>query len=256
VTDPISLAVSTAQQAIAWAKQIADNSRNKREATAARTIAYAGVIVADIRGLHAASEHLLRPLTTFRTAEWTPEDRQAWIEEARNYDGSRDIMTDMNQRMGALVRLPLGTDDEARALRSRLIDLAADVAHTGQSEAKPEKELDEHTEPLEWRKAAQRYNELGLREFGASWSWGGPDMLIKNFLPALMWLVAHADEENDDQVKTLRAMANGLRATRTLATGEPMERVVRDADEIFGALSGHLLGKYPKLPEPEWRPAG
>jgi hypothetical protein len=81
-------------------------------------------------------------------------------------------------------------------------------------------------------------------------------MLLKNFLPALMWLVIHADEKNPDNVKALRAIANGLRATRTLSGDEPMERVVRDADEIFGALSGHLLGKHPRLPDPEWRRAG
>jgi hypothetical protein len=70
--------------------------------------------------------------------EWTPERRQAWIEQARSFDRSRDSWSDLNQRIFALREVPLETDGEALALRSRLIRLAEEVAHTGHSEASPE----------------------------------------------------------------------------------------------------------------------
>jgi hypothetical protein len=138
----------------------------------ARTIAYAGAIVAEMRGLHDASEDLLHPRTTFRAAEWTSERRQAWIEQARSFDRSRDICSDLNRRIFALRELPLGTDGEALVLRSRLLGLAEEVAHTGQSEASPE-ELHERTDGLDWHQAADGYLRLCADEFGASWNWSG-----------------------------------------------------------------------------------
>lgn len=208
-----------------------------------------------MRGLHTASEDLLQSLTTFRAAEWTPERRQAWIEQARSFDRSRDIWADLSQRIFALRELPLGTDGEALALRSRLIGLAEEVAHTGQSEASPE-ELRGRTEGLDWHQAGTAICGSAPTSSAPVGARGGPDVLLKNFLPALMWVVTHADDAHPEHVKALRAIANGLRVTRTLASDEPIERVVRDADEIFGSLSGHLLGNHPKLPEPEWRRAG
>jgi hypothetical protein len=79
---------------------------------------------------------------------------------------------------------------------------------------------------------------------------GSPDLLIQNYLPALLWLVRHG--EDPEQITELRALAQGLLVTRSKRADKKLADVVREAEVTFGTLTGLLLRKYPDIPSPTW----
>jgi hypothetical protein len=81
-----------------------------------------------------------------------------------------------------------------------------------------------------------------------------PDLLIQNYLPALFWLIRHA--EKPEEVEKLRELARGLLVTRTKRGDRPLHDVVWDADETFGKLTGLLRKEYSDIETPTWAEAG
>jgi hypothetical protein len=72
------------------------------------------------------------------------------------------------------------------------------------------------------------------------------------YLPALLWLVRHADADHPEQVEALRKLADGLLITRSDRGDQPLEELVQETEIAFGRLTGLLTEKYPELPRPTW----
>jgi hypothetical protein len=81
---------------------------------------------------------------------------------------------------------------------------------------------------------------------------GSPDLIIRTFLGALLWLIRNAGDDRPETVDDLRMMASGLLITRSKAGAQPIEVVVGEALRAFGTLMGLLERQYPELGQPRW----
>ena len=243
----IGFAYAVAKDGATWLAEFLARRRSRKVAAAANVLYDSGVIVAELRGLRDRMRELFVPLSMFNPEDWPKKRRSEWIEHLRTFASSGPEFGVMDEHATALSELEV--PDDAAALSARLVELAANVTHLGEAEPA-------QAEPTErWLTDIGEYHALGRKEEGDALfrsGPGSPDVLIQNYLPALLWLVRHADEKHPEQLEALRKLAHGLLVTRTRRADRSLDDVVRDAETTFGALTGRLTRTYPEIPPPTW----
>ena len=230
-----------------WLESLRQKHLSARADAAGHVVYSAGSIVVALRALWTALADLLHPLTMFNPRDWPAERRTEWVRAAHEFDRGPDTFHMLNEHTGELQDLKPPTET-ARTLRSVLVGIAEDVAHTGQTGSRTE--IEARIASVNWRAAVEPYFAIAAEQEGGRLVHQGPDLLIRNYLPVVIWLVRHAGDKK--QVESLRHMASGLLTTRSLERDRPLDELLAVAEETFGALRAHLLNKYPRLPYPHW----
>lgn len=240
--------------------------RDKRLAAAANALYEAGAVVVAMRALRDSMRALLSPLVGFNPLDWTPERRAAWIAGLRKFVGEATVFGIVNEHAVTLGELRLPSTD-IEGLRDELVRLAGNVTHVYEEElmlrsgvgtlADPESELKQRLLGSFHGRLGD-YERKGRAEEGdATFQWepGAPDLLINMYLPALLWLVRHADDSHPEQVEALRALASSLLVTRSKLGDQKLADVVKQTEVVFGKMKGKLYNKYPGLPTLTWMDA-
>ncbi len=264
---------SLTNDAVNWVDRVITRKRDRRMAAAANAIKHAGLIVSELRGLRDYMKNLFVPLENFNPVDWPPERRTDEIQKLLMFSAVLPAFGYMAQYASALAgadltelvkALPAGEsdDEDPVMLRDRLVELTWDVTHVGDSvgslsdEDEVNQSLRDRVTELDWTAELTEYVRRGNEEEGdAIVRAGSPDMLIQHFLPALIWLVRHADVDHMEQVRALRKLSNGLSRTRTRANSESLELVVGEAERILGHFIGLVEKAYPDMPQATWTSA-
>jgi hypothetical protein len=236
-----------------WLDKILTRKHARKVAAAAHIIYYAGLIIAAMRGLREEMKSLLEPLRNFNPIDWPNERRASWIAELRAFAYRATTFGQMRGHAETLRTLTVEPEEQVVPLRDKIVKLASNVAHLEELDqvgANPE--IGARAAALSWDAALAEYHRKGLEEEGGGTVIGGPDALVQWYLPALAWLVRHADSDHPEQIKALRVLAHGLLVTRSERGDRPLQEVVQEAETTFGRLTGLLVEKYPDLPRPTW----
>jgi len=214
----------------------------------------AGVIVVLLRTQRERLYQALGPLRDFRPHEW-PEARRR-----ESISGIREVIHDparwyeaIHSHIGTLERLTAEPKDEVDPLRDEIGANARNITSLGYTIYDQPGEQADRPFMLDFR----TYLEKG-REARSSWKDDvhpnaplvGPDVLIRDSLPALFWLIENAQTEKE--MDDLRRLADLLLRTRSRRDDEELDQVVRASVSAFGELKGVLQARYPELPAPSW----
>lgn len=194
----MSVAVSATREGANWIDRILTRRHSKKVAAAAHLLYNAGVIVVEMRGLRDQMKGLLRPLSLFNPTDWPEERRASWIEKLRSFAHDLPAFGVINQHAMALQQLS-APSKEIEELRDRLVELARNVTHLGEGDSvnrtRRTSGVDRRSS-AQWHADVGEYQLKGREEEGDATFRGGPDVpdeLIQMYLPALLWLVRHAD---------------------------------------------------------------
>jgi hypothetical protein len=244
--------VAAANAGANWLDKILTRKHTRKVAAAANIIYYTGLILAAMRGLRDEMKALLEPLRSFNPIDWRDERRASWIAQLGAFAYGAATFGQMRGHAETLRELTVDPKEQVVPLRDQIISLASNVAHLEEPDRGAGAEIAARASALSWDAALEEYHRRGLEEEGGGVVIGGPDALVQWYLPALVWLVRHADAEHPEQVKALRGLAHGLLITRSDRGDRPLQEVVQEAETTFGRLAGLLMEKYPDLPTPTW----
>jgi hypothetical protein len=245
--------VAAANAGANWLDKILTRKHTRKVAAAANIIYYAGLILAAMRGLRDEMKSLLEPLRTFNPTDWPDERRAPWIAQLGAFAYGVATFGQMRGHAETLRTLTVEPEEDVVPLRDKIVTLASNVAHLEEpDQGGTSAEISARAAALSWDAALDEYHRRGLEEEGGGVVIGGPDALVQWYLPALVWLVRHADTDHPEQIKALRGLAHGLLNTRSEGGDRPLQEVVQEAETTFGRLAGLLVEKYPDLPRPTW----
>jgi len=223
-----------------WLEGIRQRKHGREVDSAATVIYHGGVIVVYLRAVKDLCNRILRPLAHFNPADWPPDRRQDCIAELWDLQGDLPAFDEINIHVAALMSLTARPDPEVGRLRHQLVSLASNVTSLGRDLTVPSQEP-------RWANQVARYRRIGEQEEGYSTATGGADALIRDYLPALVWLVRTASGRERDEIESLRVIAKGLAVTRSHGGDQELATVVTDAVTTFGRLRGILEQQFPEV---------